>query len=72
LMTTIFLFIIKNRSISIILSILVIVISCVSNQILMHVLNISNWSIREVIAIPLQQTVGDIATYDITEEKKKI
>lgn len=74
LLTTVFLFIIKNRknrNISIIISILVVVISYGVNQILMNVFNISKGSIREAMAIPLQQTARYIATHDITEEEKE-
>lgn len=74
LLTTLFLFVIKkrkNRNISIVISILVIIISYSSNQILMNTLNISKGSIREAMALPLQQTSRYIVTYDITEEEKK-
>ena len=73
-LTTLFLFMIKNkriRNISIILSILIVTVCYASNKILINVLNISNGSIRESMAIPLQQTARYIATYDITEEERK-
>ena len=74
LFTIPFLFILKNRKnrdVLIVMSIVTILFCYCGNFILMKSLNISKGSIREVLAIPLQQTARYIMTYDLTEEEKE-
>ena len=73
LLTIPFLFLLKNkenRNKAIIISFLVIIVCYSINLILMKTLNISKGSIKEAMAIPLQQTARYIITYDLNEEEK--
>jgi len=74
LFTIPFLFILKNikiRNSIIVMSIVTILFCYCGNLILIKNLKISKGSVREVLAIPLQQTARYIMTYDLTQEEKE-